>query len=82
MAHVVEKKQFLFILIPFYWFNQKQLFLQIQIFLSFASFKHGRKNKLTEYFSACFCDNNFYVYKEKFSMNISKNASKQQKGIF
>ncbi len=35
------EKQFLLIFIPFYWFDQKQLFKQIQIFLRFASFKHG-----------------------------------------
>ena len=50
------EKQFLFIFIPFYW-----LFKQIQIFLSFASFKHNMKNKLSEYFCARFCDKNFYV---------------------
>ena len=44
---------------PLYWFNPKQLFKQIQVFLRFASFKHGRNDKLFEYFSACFCDNNF-----------------------
>ena len=38
------EKEFLFIFIPFYWFNQKQLFKQIQIFFRFASIKHGRKN--------------------------------------
>ena len=47
--------------IPFHWFNQKQLFKQIQIFLRFDFFKHGRKNKLSEYFSARFCYKNFYV---------------------
>ena len=50
---------FYYIFIPFYWFKQKQLFKQIQIFLRFASFKHGKKNKLSEYYSARFCDNNF-----------------------
>ena len=52
---------FLLILIHFYWFDQKELFKQIQIFPGFAPFKHGKKNKLSEYFSARFCDSHFYV---------------------
>ena len=47
----------------------------------FATFKHDQKNKLSEYFSPRFWDSHFYVQKEKFSMNFSKNVSKQQKGI-
>ena len=45
---ICGEKHFLFIFIPFYWFNQKKLFKQIQIFLRFASFKHDRKNKLSD----------------------------------
>ena len=33
-----EEKQFLLIFIPFYWFNRKQLFKQIQIFLRIFPF--------------------------------------------
>ena len=44
-----REKQFLLILLPFYWFDQKQLFKQINIL-----FKHAKKNKLSEYFSAPF----------------------------
>ncbi len=55
------EKQFLLIFILFYLFNQKKKFKQIQIFLRFASFKHDKKNKLSEYFSALFWDSNFYV---------------------
>ena len=33
------EKQFLLIFIPFYWFDQKQLFKQIQIFLRIFPFK-------------------------------------------
>ena len=40
------EKEFLFMFIPFHWFNQKQLFKQIQIFLRFDSFKHVRKKKI------------------------------------
>ena len=45
------EKQFLLIFIPFQWFDQKQLFKQIQIFHSIYPFKHGKK-KNSEYFSA------------------------------
>ena len=34
-----EEKKFLLIFIPFYWFDQKQLFKQIQIFLRIFSFQ-------------------------------------------
>ena len=34
-----EEKFFLLIFIPFYWFDQNQLFKQIQIFLRFFSFQ-------------------------------------------
>ena len=47
-------KQFLLILVPVYWFDQKQLFKQIQIFLRICPFKHIKINKLSEYFSARF----------------------------
>ena len=48
------EKQFLLIIISFYWFDQKQFFKQIQIFLRICPFKHGKKNKLSEFFSARF----------------------------
>ena len=47
----------------------------------FAPFKHGKKNKLSVYFSTPFWDSYFFDKKEKFSMNSYQNASKQQKGI-
>ena len=46
-----------------------------------ANFKHGKKYKLSEYFSNSFGDSHFYVLKGKFTMNFPQNASKQQKGI-
>ncbi len=48
------EKQFLLIFLPFNWFDQKQLFKQIQFSSTFAPFKHVKKNKLSEYFSAFF----------------------------
>ena len=38
MAHFVEKNSFVNIY-PFYWFDQKQLFKQIQIFLRICPFQ-------------------------------------------
>ena len=44
MALFLKKKQFLLIFIPFYWFDQKDLFKQIQIFLRIFPFSNmGRK---------------------------------------
>ena len=47
----------------------------------FTLFKHGKKNKLFEYFSARFWDSHFFDLKEKFSLNFPKNTSKQQKSM-
>ena len=53
VAHFVEKFFFVLIFIPFYWFDQKHLFKEIQIFLRILYlFKHGKKTKLSEYFIA------------------------------
>ena len=41
------EKLFLLIFTPFYWFDQKQLFKQIQFFLGFSPFKHGKKKFLS-----------------------------------
>ena len=46
-----------------------------------APFKLGKKNKLSEFFSARFRDSYLYVYKEMFSMNFHQTASEQQKAI-
>ena len=55
------EKRFLLIFIPYYWFEQKELFKQIHIFLRICPFQHGEKNKLSEYCSARFWDSQFYV---------------------
>ena len=56
------RKTFLLIFVSFYWFDEKLLFNQIKKFLQdFPLFKHGKKNKLSEYFSARFWDSHFYV---------------------
>ena len=52
------EKQFLLIFMRFYWFDQKHLLKQIQIFpQDLPFFKHGKKNKLSEIISARFWDN-------------------------
>ncbi len=52
-----------------------------KFYSGFAFFKRVKKNKLSEYFSAPFWDSNFFDKKEKFSVNLSKNASKHLKSI-
>ena len=55
------EKEFVLIFIPFDRFVQKSC-LNKSIFSSgFASFKHGKKNKLSEYFSARFWDRLFWL---------------------
>ena len=39
VAHFEEKNRFLLIFVPFYLFDQKQLFKQIQFFSGFVPFK-------------------------------------------
>ena len=48
------EKKFLFIFIPFYWFEKKSCLNKSKFSSGFAPFKHGQKNKLSEYFSARF----------------------------
>ena len=50
---ICGEKQFLLIFIPFYWFDQKLLY-NSKFSSVFAPFKHGTKNKLSEYFSPRF----------------------------
>ena len=68
------EKQFLLIFVPFCWFDQKQLYKQIQIFLRICPFKHGKKNQVCDYFSArlwdslalCLKRNVHYEFSQKF----------------
>ena len=53
-SSVYGESIFLFIFIHFYWFDQKEWFKQIHIFLIFAPFQNDQKNKLSEYFRDCF----------------------------
>ena len=45
---------FFFEFVPFYWFDQKVLFQKFLILLRIYPFKHVKKNKLSDYFSAPF----------------------------
>ena len=68
------EKQVFVNIYPFYWFDKKNC-LNISKFSSgFASFKHGKKNKLSEYFSAISEIVTFMSKKKNFSMNFLKNA--------
>ena len=42
---ISEEKQFLLIFVPFYWFDQKNLFKQIQIFLRICPFSNMVRKK-------------------------------------
>ena len=81
VADFEEKNKYFLIFLPFKWFDKKQFFKQIQIFLRIALFKPVKKNKLSEYFSALFGESHFFDKNEKFSVNFPKNASKPQKSI-
>ena len=48
------EKQFLLIFIPFYWFDKKNCLNKSKFSSGFFPFKHGKKNKVFEYFSAPF----------------------------
>ena len=49
-----------FFVVPFYWFNQKQFFKQIQIFLRICPFTNLLRKKKSEYLGAPFWDSNFF----------------------
>ena len=73
------EKQFLLIFIPFYWFDQKKCLNKSKFYSGFSPFKHGKKNNLFEYFSAGYWDSQFYIQKEKFSMNPPKMLQNNRK---
>ena len=55
------EKEFVLIFIPFDRFVQKSCLNKSIFSTGFASFKHGKKNKLSEYFSARFWDRLFWL---------------------
>ena len=87
------EKQFLLIFVPFYWFDQNNLFKQIQIFLRICIFSNMvRKTKYISFwvFQCSFgWENSFFsqkkifdpFQKEKSSVNFPQNASIRQKNI-
>ena len=50
----LRKIIYFFEFVPFYWFDQKVLFQKFLILLRINPFKHVKKNKLSDYFSAPF----------------------------
>ncbi len=54
MRLIFGGQKFLLIIVPFYWFEQKQLFKQILIYHRIYPLKDVKKNKLSEYISAPF----------------------------
>ena len=81
MVDFAEKNKFLLIFPPFYWFDQKQLLKQIQIFLRICPFAYFVKEQTFWVILCSFLRYSLLDKKEKFSLNIPKNASKQQESI-
>ena len=75
------EKQFLLIFMRFYRFDQKHLLKQIQIFLRICPFSNMVRKTNFLRFSVHVSEIIIYVWKEKFSMNLQQNTSKQQKGL-
>ena len=76
------EKLFLLIFTPFYWFDQKKLFKQIQIFLRIFPISNMVRKTTFWVFQRSFLIVSLLCLKrENFSLNFTKNASKQQKDI-
>ena len=75
------EKQFLLIFVPFYWFDQKHLLKQIQIFLRICPLSNMVRKTIFLSISVLVFAMSLLCLKERFSMNFPKNASKQQKSI-
>ena len=71
------EKHFLFIFIPFYWFEQKHLFKQIQIFLTI--FPISNMVRKTNWLSILVLVSEIitFMLKEKFSINFPKKRFKK-----
>ena len=65
------EKRFLLIFIPFYWFDQKQLFKQIQIFLRICPFSNMVRKTNFLSFSVIVFESVTFVSKNKSSLWIS-----------
>ena len=71
------KKQLLLLFIPFYLFHQKRCLNKSNFSSGFALFKHGRKNKLSEYFSVRFWDSHFFGIKREVLCEFSQKYFKR-----
>ena len=77
------EKQFLLIIVPFYCFEQKQLFTPNPNFpLAFLLFKLDEKSNLFEYFWASFWDSHFLNKKRSFQWIFPKILKKKKKAKF
>ena len=66
------EKQFLLIFVPFYWFDQKQLFKQIQIFLRICPFSNLWRNTNFLCISVILSEiDNFLTKKRSFNYGLS-----------
>ena len=76
------EKQFMLVFVPIYWFDQKQLFKQIQTFIRICHFSDFLRKTNFQSISELLSEIvTFFDKKEKFSWNFPQNASKQQKCI-
>ena len=76
MTQFGEKNSIYFLFVPFYWFDQNNCLNKSKFASGFPPFKHGKKNNLSEYFSARFWDSHFFDLKEKFSVSFPKKFFK------
>ena len=76
VAHFVEKKVFVSIFIPFYWFDQKHLFKQIQIFLWIYPFSNMVRKTNFLSFSVIVFDSVTFVSKKNSFLWISPKIFK------
>ncbi len=79
VSNFKEKKKIFVNISPILLARSKHLHLNFPQHLPL--FKHVKKNKLSEYFSAPFGDSHILDQKEKFSVYFPENATKQQKSI-
>ena len=74
---------FFLIFLPIYWFDQIQLFKQIQILLRICPFSNLlRKKNLSEYFCVLFRDSHFWTKKRSFQWICPKLLQNNRKAKF
>ena len=71
-----RKKQFWLIFVPFYWFDQKKLFKQIQFFLKIFPFSNMLRKTNFLCFSVLISESHFLDKKEKFAVIFPQKCFK------